>query len=92
MGGGGHVGLPLGIAFASRDLDVTRHVFRGEPAYVVRDPLTLQSHRLNPADYAIVKSIKNNDLLLSNALFNNSVTFSRINLYYKKRGLLGPLS
>lgn len=39
------------------DLDVTRHVFRGEPAYVVRDPMTLQSHRLDPADYAIFVAI-----------------------------------
>lgn len=33
------------------DLEITRHVFRGEPAYVVRDPVTFQSHRLDPADY-----------------------------------------
>ncbi|MFH1747184.1 MAG: efflux RND transporter periplasmic adaptor subunit [Planctomycetota bacterium] len=39
------------------DLDVTRHVFRGEPAYVVRDPMTLQSHLLDPADYAIFVAI-----------------------------------
>lgn len=33
------------------DLEITRHVFRGRPAYVVRDPVTFQSHRLDPADY-----------------------------------------
>lgn len=36
------------------DLDVTRHVFRGQPAYVIRDPMTFQSHRFDPADYAIL--------------------------------------
>ncbi len=40
-----------------KDLDVTRHVFRGEPAYVVRDPMTLQSHRMDPADYAMFVAI-----------------------------------
>lgn len=39
------------------DLDVTRHVFRGEPAYVVRDPMTMQSHRFDLADYAMFVAI-----------------------------------
>ncbi len=36
-----------------RDLEVTRHVFRGAPCYVVRDPITFQSHRLDPEDYRL---------------------------------------
>jgi len=40
-----------------QDLEVTRHVFRGEPTYVLRDPMTLQNHRLDPADYAILVAI-----------------------------------
>ncbi len=39
------------------DLEVTRHLFRGKPAYVIRDPMTFQSHRLDPGDYAIFISI-----------------------------------
>lgn len=39
------------------DLEVTRHVLRGEPAYVVRDPLTFQSHRFDAADYAVLVAI-----------------------------------
>lgn len=39
------------------DLDVSRHVFRGEPCYIVRDPLTFQSHRFEPADYQILVAI-----------------------------------
>jgi len=35
------------------DLDTSRHVFRGEPAYIVRDPVTFQSHSLSPDDYAV---------------------------------------
>lgn len=45
-----HVGL-------RRDLEVSRHVFRHEPAYVVRDPVTFQSQRLTHADYAILVRI-----------------------------------
>lgn len=40
-----------------QDLTVTRHLFRGEPSYVVTDPMTLQNHRLSPADYAIFVAI-----------------------------------
>jgi len=39
------------------DLDTTRHVFRGRPSYILRDPLTFQSHRLDPADYEILVSL-----------------------------------
>lgn len=39
------------------DLDVSRHVFRGKPCYILRDPLTFQSHRFDPADYEILVSI-----------------------------------
>ena len=35
------------------DLAVVRHVLRGEPAYVVRDPLTFQSHRFDVRGYAV---------------------------------------
>ena len=40
-----------------RDLEITRHVFGGEPCYVVRDPITFQSHRLEPGDYHAMMSI-----------------------------------
>ena len=41
-----------------QDLEVTRHLFRGQPSYVVRDPVTFQSHRLEPADYQVFVSIE----------------------------------
>jgi len=41
-----------------RDLEVTRHLFRGEPAYLVRDPMTMQSHRLDRADYEVFIAIQ----------------------------------
>ena len=48
-----------GVRVALReDLEVTRHVFRGEPTYIIRDPMTFQSHRLDPADYSVFVSIQ----------------------------------
>lgn len=40
-----------------RDLEISRHVFRGQPCYIVRDPVTFQSHRLEPDDYHVMMSI-----------------------------------
>ncbi len=40
-----------------QDLEVSRHVFRGTPAYVVTDPMTFQSHRLEVTEYAIFEAI-----------------------------------
>ncbi len=41
------------------DLEVSRHLFRGEPYYIVRDPLTFQSQRVGVADYEVLISIRN---------------------------------
>ncbi len=35
------------------ELRVTRTVFRGQPSYIVRDPVTFQSHRLAPEEYQV---------------------------------------
>ncbi|MDO8630843.1 MAG: efflux RND transporter periplasmic adaptor subunit, partial [Phycisphaerales bacterium] len=40
------------------DLEVTRHVFRGAVSYVVRDPMTFQSQRLDAGDYAVLAAIR----------------------------------
>lgn len=45
------------------DLHVTRHRFRGESHYVVRDPLTFQSHRFDAGDYAILLNIRGDQKL-----------------------------
>ncbi|MGB0715731.1 MAG: efflux RND transporter periplasmic adaptor subunit [Phycisphaerae bacterium] len=47
-------GVQLGVR---EDLDVTRHLFRGEPSYIIRDPVTFQSQRLTPADYDVFSSL-----------------------------------
>lgn len=39
------------------DLEVTRHLFRGTPSYVIRDPVTFQTQRLDPADYDVLVRI-----------------------------------
>ncbi len=40
------------------ELDISRHVFRQGPAYVVRDPITFATHRFDPGDYAILRAIR----------------------------------
>ncbi|UCG15474.1 MAG: HlyD family efflux transporter periplasmic adaptor subunit [Phycisphaerales bacterium] len=39
------------------DVDITRHLFRGEPSYIIRDPLTFASHRFDFSDYEILVSM-----------------------------------
>jgi putative peptide zinc metalloprotease protein len=39
------------------DLEVSRHIFRGDPSYIIRDPLTFHGQRLDLADYEILVSI-----------------------------------
>lgn len=46
-----HVGL-------REDLEVSRHVFRGVPSYVIRDPMTFQSQRLGAAEYEVFVAIQ----------------------------------
>lgn len=36
------------------DLEVSRHVFHGRASYVLRDPITFETHRLSSADYQVV--------------------------------------
>lgn len=47
-----------GVVVETRgELDISRHVFRDGPAYVVRDPITFATHRLDPEDYAVFSAI-----------------------------------
>ncbi len=39
------------------DLEVTRHLFRGQPQYVVRDPITFLTHQFSPGDYQILVTL-----------------------------------
>jgi len=39
------------------ELEVSRHVFRRSPAYILRDPITFQTHHLNETDYRIVSAL-----------------------------------
>ncbi len=39
------------------ELEVSRHVFGGEPAYVVLDPVSFQSHRFSEHDYQVFVAI-----------------------------------
>ena len=45
------------------DLEVTRHLFRGQPQYVVRDPLTFQTHQFSQQDYEILVTLDSSQSL-----------------------------
>jgi putative peptide zinc metalloprotease protein len=53
------------------DLEVTRHVFRGEPYYVVRDPLTFQTHQFSQHDYYILIAL--NDAISLSEVFETLI-------------------
>lgn len=53
-------GIRVGVR---ADLEASRHVFRCRPYYIVRDPLTFQSQRFEPADYAILCRIRPDESL-----------------------------
>ena len=84
------------------ELDVSRHVFGGEPAYVVRDPVSFQSHRLSAEDYQVFTSINDRQTLgvVCAGLIGSGVLeedqeeeFYRFVLSLTQRGLLNlPLS
>jgi len=39
------------------ELDISRHVFRDGPAYILRDPVTFATHRFDPEDYRVLNAI-----------------------------------
>ncbi len=39
------------------DLEVTRHQFRGQPQYIVRDPITFETHQFSQGDYQILVAL-----------------------------------
>ena len=53
------LGAKLGDVRASvrPNLDLSRHVFSGKPTYVVRDPITAQTHRFSAQDYQLFISV-----------------------------------
>lgn len=45
------------------ELDISRHVFRDGPAYVVRDPVTFATHRFDPDDYRVIAALRQDTTL-----------------------------
>ncbi|MEZ6109214.1 MAG: hypothetical protein R3B96_24820 [Pirellulaceae bacterium] len=48
---------------ARGDLDISRHVFMEEPAYILRDPVSFQSHRFSVEDYRILSALRGDHTL-----------------------------
>lgn len=53
------LGAKLGDVRASvrPNLEISRHVFAGKPTYIVRDPVTAQTHRFSAQDYQLFVSV-----------------------------------
>ncbi|MFG0259548.1 MAG: hypothetical protein ACF8LK_04265, partial [Phycisphaerales bacterium JB041] len=45
------------------ELDISRHVFRDGPAYIVRDPVTFATHRFDPEDYRVIAALRQDSTL-----------------------------
>ncbi len=84
------------------ELEVSRHVFRGQPGYLLRDPITFQTHHLNETDYRIVSELTP-DRMLRDVLerlvtgdvlaAENEESFYRFVVGLNQRGLLSlPVS
>ncbi len=41
-----------------QDLEFSRHVFRGRASYIIRDPVTFQSHRVGAHDYEVLMRVQ----------------------------------
>ncbi|QDS90146.1 hypothetical protein EC9_43520 [Rosistilla ulvae] len=44
-------------AMLRSDVTVSRHLFQGEPSYMLHDPVSFQNHRLSLQDYSIVAKL-----------------------------------
>ena len=42
---------------ARKDLKISRHLFRGEPSYIIHDPINFQSHRFSQSDYVVFSTL-----------------------------------
>ena len=82
---------------ARRDLEVSRHVMRGKVHYVVRDPITYESHRFSAADYQILANLSDQqplgvlfDQMVSRGILDKSAesSFYRFILDMYRLGLL----
>lgn len=65
------------------DLEISRHLFRGEACYIARDPITFQSHRFEPPEYDILVRIQNDRPL--GAIFDELVAAGRFGADHQER-------
>jgi len=68
------------------NLQVSRHLFSGEPTYVVRDPVTAVSHRFAAEDYRLLVSINQSKTLkesLQTLIDQGTIARSQSDDYYR---------
>jgi len=68
------------------NLEISRHVFSGKPTYVVRDPVTAQTHRFSAQDYQLFISVDQTRTLKETALqliVQKRITVEQTDDFYK---------
>lgn len=81
---------------ARQDLKVSRHLFRGEPSYIIHDPISFQSHRFSQSDYLVFSSLSKDktleqvfgELLAAEKIKDDDRSFYEFVLGLQMRGLL----
>lgn len=81
---------------ARQDLKVSRHLFRGEPSYIVHDPISFQSHRFSQSDYHVLSALNKektleetySQLLAEQKIADDETGFYEFVLGLQMRGLL----
>jgi len=67
------------------DLKISRHLFHGEPSYIVRDPISFQSHQFSLGDYRILSRINSDaslDTVFASLVKAGDLTAERENEFY----------
>lgn len=68
------------------NLEISRHVFSGKPTYVVRDPVTAQTHRFSAQDYQLFISVDQTRTLKETAqqlIDQKRITVGQTDDFYK---------
>lgn len=68
------------------NLEISRHVFSGKPTYVVRDPVTAQTHRFSAQDYQLFISVDQTRTLretIAQLIKKNLMTVEQTDDFYR---------
>ena len=68
------------------NLEISRHIFSGKPTYVVRDPVTAQTHRFSAQDYQLFIAVDQTRTLretIAQLIKKNLITVEQTDDFYR---------